>query len=419
MILIWVAPLRSSSRAARRHSDTPSAMRARPAPPSQQAQATTDTERVRGRKSPCPPVWLNARPDGKIRGPRTSPSSTACASPASAPPASRTVVNPRANIPSSTRAACNVTRLTGHSERCAQRLVDRNHVHMRVDQPRHRGAAFEIDHLGGGALDRPVRDLADQPVLDEDVVVFAALRSGAVENRAIGKDGRGHGSTLPQKQLKTDAGNAKPAGKPVAISPPEAERSTTVERGPCPVQTSPMRPGPGDFGWKADLWLFVTPTKRRADCVQPHFCVTAAQAILKNLGWRFCSMAKLVFGLNQSLDGYVDHQEFAPGPALFRHFIEQVRGLTGSVYGRRMYEVMRYWDEDRPEWGAEERDFAAAWRSQPKWVVSRSLKSVGPNATLVEDDLEAVIRGLKARARRGDRSCRTGPGAKPDRPWSY
>jgi dihydrofolate reductase len=107
-------------------------------------------------------------------------------------------------------------------------------------------------------------------------------------------------------------------------------------------------------------------------------------------------MAKLVFGMNQSLDGYVDHLEMRPGPALFRHFIEQVRGLTGSVYGRRMYEVMRVWDEDFPEWGAEERDFAAAWRGQPKWVVSRSLKSVGPNATLVEDDLEAVIRGLKA-----------------------
>jgi dihydrofolate reductase len=107
-------------------------------------------------------------------------------------------------------------------------------------------------------------------------------------------------------------------------------------------------------------------------------------------------MAKLFFGLNQSLDGYVDYQEFAPGPALFRHFIEQVRGLTGSVYGRRMYEVMRYWDEDRLEWGPEQRDFAAAWRSQPKWVVSRSLKSVGPYATLVEDDIEAVIRGLKA-----------------------
>jgi len=107
-------------------------------------------------------------------------------------------------------------------------------------------------------------------------------------------------------------------------------------------------------------------------------------------------MAKLIFGMNQSLDGYVDHLEMRPSPALFRHWIEHVRGLTGSVYGRRMYEVMRYWDEDLPEWGAEQHEFAAVWRRQPKWIVSRSLKSVGPNATLVEDDVEAAIRGLKA-----------------------
>ena len=107
-------------------------------------------------------------------------------------------------------------------------------------------------------------------------------------------------------------------------------------------------------------------------------------------------MAKLVFGMNVSLDGYVDHEEFAPGPSLFRHWIEHVRGLTGSVYGRRMYEVMRYFDEDHPEWTAEVREFAEAWRSQPKWVVSHSLMAVGPKATLVSDDIEAVIRGLKA-----------------------
>jgi dihydrofolate reductase len=108
-------------------------------------------------------------------------------------------------------------------------------------------------------------------------------------------------------------------------------------------------------------------------------------------------MAKLVYGLNQSLDGYVDHMEMGPpDPALFRHFIEQVRGLIGTLYGRRMYEIMRYWDDDLPDWDAEERDFAAVWRSQRKWVVSRSLKSVGPNATLIEDDFETVIRGLKA-----------------------
>ena len=107
-------------------------------------------------------------------------------------------------------------------------------------------------------------------------------------------------------------------------------------------------------------------------------------------------MAKLVFAMNQSLDGYVDHQEFAPDPPLFRHFVERMCGLTGSVYGRCLYEVMRYWDEEHPEWDAAERNFATAWRSQPKWVVSRSLMSVGPNATLLNGDIEAVVRGLKA-----------------------
>jgi len=106
-------------------------------------------------------------------------------------------------------------------------------------------------------------------------------------------------------------------------------------------------------------------------------------------------MAQLVFGMNVSLDGYVDHDQFAPGPTLFRHWIEQVRGLTGSLYGRKLYEIMAYFDEDDPSWGADEREFAAAWRSKPKWVVSRTLTSVGPNATLVEGDLEAAVRALK------------------------
>ncbi len=107
-------------------------------------------------------------------------------------------------------------------------------------------------------------------------------------------------------------------------------------------------------------------------------------------------MARLVFGMNQSLDGYVDHTAFAPGPTLFRHFVAQAQEQAGSIYGRQMYEVMRYWDDDQPGWKPDERAFATAWRKQPKWVVSRSLKSVGPNATLVGDDLEGAIRGLKA-----------------------
>jgi dihydrofolate reductase len=107
-------------------------------------------------------------------------------------------------------------------------------------------------------------------------------------------------------------------------------------------------------------------------------------------------MAKLVFGMNQSLDGYVDHTAFGPSLTLFRHFIEEAQGQAGSIYGRKMYEIMRYWDDDHPEWDAEEHAFAAAWRNQPKWVASRWLKSVGPNALLVEGDLAGAIHKLKA-----------------------
>jgi dihydrofolate reductase len=108
-------------------------------------------------------------------------------------------------------------------------------------------------------------------------------------------------------------------------------------------------------------------------------------------------VAKLVYALNQSLDGYVDHMKIGPpDPTLSRYFTEQARGLTGAIYGRRTYEIMRYWDDDLPDWDAGDRDFAAVWRNQRKWVVSRSLESVGPNATLIEDDFEAAIRGLKA-----------------------
>lgn len=106
-------------------------------------------------------------------------------------------------------------------------------------------------------------------------------------------------------------------------------------------------------------------------------------------------MARLVFGMNQSLDGYVDHAEFAPDPVLFRHFVREAGRAAGSLYGRRMYEIMRYWDDDRPEWDEDERAYAAAWRRQPKWVASRTLTEVGPNATLLTGDLGEAVRGLK------------------------
>ena len=108
-------------------------------------------------------------------------------------------------------------------------------------------------------------------------------------------------------------------------------------------------------------------------------------------------MAKIVFGMNQSLDGYVDHQEFARWPGAFPSLHRASARPDGecvwpphirshALLGRRPSRV-----------GPGAPRLRAAWRGQPKWVVSRSLKSVGPDATLVEGDLAAAIRGLKAR----------------------
>lgn len=113
-------------------------------------------------------------------------------------------------------------------------------------------------------------------------------------------------------------------------------------------------------------------------------------------------MGKLIFEMNVSLDGYVDGLSGnldmpPPSPKLFRYWIEAVRGHAGTVYGRRMYELMRYWDDDHPEWTEPRREFATVWRKLPKWVVSSTLQDVGPNATLIAGDIEAQVREIKAR----------------------
>ena len=105
-------------------------------------------------------------------------------------------------------------------------------------------------------------------------------------------------------------------------------------------------------------------------------------------------MAKLVFEMNQSLDGYVDHDRMSPEP-LFQHWVKRTEELSATVYGRTMYGLMRYWDDDQPDWDAADHEFAAAWRAQQKWVVSRTLTSVGPNATLVAENVDAFVRRLK------------------------
>lgn len=110
-------------------------------------------------------------------------------------------------------------------------------------------------------------------------------------------------------------------------------------------------------------------------------------------------MAKFVYGLMQSLDGYVDHDAMpAPGPLLFRHYVGLMQSVDGSLYGRRLYELMQFWEQDDPSWPEDHRAFGKAWRDTPKWVVSTTLTEVGPNATLINTNIEAKLRKLKADA---------------------
>ncbi len=97
MTLIWFAPSRISSRTACCTAGTPSATR--PMPPVKIAQPQGSPVSIRSRKSPCPPVWLIARPEMNRRGPTNRSCSTASRRPRSAPPASRTVVKPRSSMP--------------------------------------------------------------------------------------------------------------------------------------------------------------------------------------------------------------------------------------------------------------------------------------------------------------------------------
>ena len=125
---------------------------------------------------------------------------------------------------------------------------------------------------------------------------------------------------------------------------------------------------------EADLWLLATPTMRRAESVHPHLRARSAQSYSEEPGKGDLQHAETCLRIGPVPGWLRRPPELLPSPALFHHFIEHVRDLAAIVYGRLMYEVKRYWDEGLADWDAEERDFGVAWRSQPKWVVSRALR---------------------------------------------
>jgi dihydrofolate reductase len=115
-------------------------------------------------------------------------------------------------------------------------------------------------------------------------------------------------------------------------------------------------------------------------------------------------MGHIFYGLAVSVDGYIASAQRGdiglpvPEEALHRHFNEMQARIALSLYGRNMYEVMRYWDAPPTETADFEQEYARAWQRTPKVVFSTTLESVGPNARLVKDraDVERTVRQLKA-----------------------
>ena len=109
-------------------------------------------------------------------------------------------------------------------------------------------------------------------------------------------------------------------------------------------------------------------------------------------------MGHVIFGMNTSVDGYVagpaGSAEDMPGPSdeLHQYFNELQRSAALSLYGRELYADMQYWDTDDPNWPAVQKEYADIWRATPKVVVSTTLTEVGPNTTLVSEDVDEELR---------------------------
>jgi dihydrofolate reductase len=110
----------------------------------------------------------------------------------------------------------------------------------------------------------------------------------------------------------------------------------------------------------------------------------------------------VVYSMGVSLDGYIagpggDIGWTAPDEELHRFHNENARRTDIEVYGRRLYEVMRYWEtaeEANPSAPDHELEFARVWKRLRRLVVSRTLEEAHGGAELVRGDLAETIAGL-------------------------
>lgn len=112
-------------------------------------------------------------------------------------------------------------------------------------------------------------------------------------------------------------------------------------------------------------------------------------------------MHQVTFSMGCSLDGFIEDRDGSldwsvPSDELFRWHIEQARGTSAHLLGRRLYEAMLYWETDQ-DFDEAEREWAQLWRALPKVVFSTTLTEVtGTNTRLATGSLADEVARLRA-----------------------
>ena len=113
-------------------------------------------------------------------------------------------------------------------------------------------------------------------------------------------------------------------------------------------------------------------------------------------------MRKLIYSMSVSLDGFIAGPDgeidwSAPDEELHRFHNLQTREMGAHLCGRKLYEVMAYWEtaDENPSTPDYELEFARIWKALPKVVFSKTLEKVEGNARLVRDGVAAEVARLK------------------------
>ena len=113
-------------------------------------------------------------------------------------------------------------------------------------------------------------------------------------------------------------------------------------------------------------------------------------------------MRKLIYSMTVSLDGFIADPKgeidwSAPDEELHRFHNQQTSEISVHLCGRRLYEVMLYWEtaDQNPSAADYELEFARIWKALPRIVFSKSLEQVEGNARLVKGDVAGEVAKLK------------------------